>query len=204
MNYAVFDTESTSVGATAEVIQFSAVLLKENLQVERITNFYCYTQEPIDPQAAEIHHLTPEFLMEQSRGKTFEDNFLQLDWIYKADLIWVGYNVGFDTRVVNNTLTRNGLPKYDFGKPVVRLSNQKGHRTFDLMRFYATLNNGYNRKLSVVAQSLPYSNEKLEALYKKFLTVVGSDISNPLTYHNALYDVMITWLLLYNIRAKCM
>lgn len=203
MRYVVFDTETTGLGSTAEVIQFSALLLKENLQVERITDFYCYTQEEIDPKASAVHNLTPTFLMEKSGGKTFEDNFLNLDWIKFSDLIWVGYNVSFDIRMVNNTLARNGLPKYDFGKNVVRIGNQSGRGYFDLMRFFAMLNNGYNRKLSVVAKTLPYSEEKLETLYKKFLFVAKNDASEA-TYHNSLYDAMITWLLLHSIRNKCM
>lgn len=199
MNYIVFDTETTGLGSTSEVIQFSGLLLDHNLKLSKLINFYCYTQEPIEAEAAKIHGLTASFLMKQSGGKTFEDYFFELAPKEK-DLIWVGYNTKFDIAVINRTLEQNGLAKYDFGKPTALLNKKFGIYNFDLMPIFASPS-GYNQRLSTVAKQLPYSEEKLASMYQKLLNLAG--LQTDVTYHNAIYDALVTWLLLGNFRQLC-
>ncbi len=199
MNYLVFDTETTGFRPTAEVIQFSGLLLNEKLKLQRLINFYCYTQETVEKKALEIHKLSSKFLMEQSGGKAFEDYFFALAPEEK-DLTWVAYNTSYDMRVINNTLTRNGLPSYDFGKTTALLNKKHGIYNFDLMKVMASLY-GHNIKLSVAAQTLPYSEEKIHSMYKKLMELAG--MKSEVTFHNSLYDVLITWLLLGEHRNRC-
>lgn len=199
MKYLVFDNETTGLGQSAEVIQFSGLLLDEKLKLQRLINFYCYTQEEMEPKAFETHKLSHRYLMEQSGGKTFEDYFLELVPKEK-DLTWIAYNVSYDMRVINNTLTRNGLPAYNFGKTTALLNKTKGIYNFDLMKIIASIY-GHAVKLSVAAQTLPYSEDRINSMYKKLLQLAG--MSNETTFHNSLYDVLITWFLLGEHRNLC-
>lgn len=203
MNYLVFDTETTGLSNSDEVIQFSGLLLNEQLKLKKLVNFYCYTAIPINPKASSVNRLTPKKLLKYSGGRTFEDYFLNCQDFHQPDLTWIGYNVKFDIGKVNGTLTNNGLPAYDFGSGVVRLgSATEGRHYFDLMNSLAMKNKGIKQKLSVVAESLHYSQQQLDSMYSKFLQLAGHE--SNLKYHDSLYDSLITWLLLTENKDWCM
>lgn len=214
MNYFVFDTETSGFGKNAisangmaihlhdEVIQFAGLLLDEDFRLKKVINFHCYTAVPIQPKAQAVNHLSHEILMKYSGGKTFEDYFLNLSDLHMDDLTWIGYNVSFDTRMVNSTLKHNGLPEYDFGTGVESLRSAKvGRHYFDLLKVLAMKNGGIRMKLTQAANHLPYSGKQIEGMYKKILCLTKS--KSTLTFHDALYDALVTWLLVVQNKECC-
>lgn len=213
MNYFIFDTETTGIGAGAvldkksfsvgdEVIQFAGLLLDESLRLKKVISFHCYTAVPIHPEAQAVNHLDHQKLMKYSGGRTFEDFFLNQPDLHSKDLTWIGYNVKFDIRVVNNTLKQNGLAEYDFGTCVKTLrSGVEGRHYFDLLELFAMKNSGIKIKLVQAARSLSYTEQQINTMYGKLLQLTNS--KSDLTFHDALYDSLVTWLLLVQNKEWC-
>lgn len=202
MNYTVFDVETTGLGGKAEVVQFSALLLNDDLKIQKVYNTYCYTQVAFQEEAAAVTGLDHEKLMKLSKGKFFEDFYCSSDLFKLKDNIWCGYNGVFDKRIINNTLTQNGLQPHDFGTEIARFNKTSGVYYFDVMKLNCLVKKiSYNEKLSQCAKALPYSQQKLDLMYAKLLKIVKSD--TEITFHNALYDSMITWLYLDANRRWC-
>lgn len=214
MSYFVFDTETTGIGAGTvldkkgsvsvndEVIQFAGLLLDESLRLKKVISFHCYTAVPIYPKAQAVNHLDHQKLMKYSGGRTFEDFFLNQSDLHSDDITWVGYNVKFDMRIINNTLKQNGLDVYDFGTCIKTLrSRVKGRCYFDLLESLAMRNGGIRMKLVQAAKSLPYTEQQLNAMYGKLLQLTNN--KSDLTFHDALYDSLVTWLLLVQNEEWC-
>ena len=214
MNYFIFDTETTGIGAGAvldkkksfsvgdEVIQFAGLLLDESLRLKKVISFHCYTAVPIHPEAQAVNHLDHQKLMKYSGGRTFEDFFLNQPDLHSKDLTWIGYNVKFDIRVVNNTLKQNGLAEYDFGTCVKTLRSEvEGRHYFDLLELFAMKNSGIKIKLVQAARSLSYTEQQINTMYGKLLQLTNS--KSDLTFHDALYDSLVTWLLLVQNKEWC-
>ena len=116
MKYFLYDVETTGFTRRDEVIQFSGYLLDDNLRNEHIINFYAYTQIESNPDALKVHHLDKKLLWELSQGKTFEEQIFQYEFLFDAkDITFVGYNIPFDNRLVNQTLKNNGYEPFNFG-----------------------------------------------------------------------------------------
>lgn len=194
MNTFVFDTESTGLTSNDEVIQFSGLLLDDNLNLIRVVNFYCDTQVKIHPEASKVNGLTSDLVHKLSGGKFFEDYYCNEPIFKLKDMCWVGYNIDFDTRMVNNTLRNNGLPVHNFGKRTTSLDKKEGIYCYDVMQVFAAKRHSHKVKLSVAAQELKFTQDSLDKMYQKLLHLAGEYVD--LTFHNAIYDAMITWLLL--------
>ena len=195
MQYAVFDVETTGLGIKDEVIQFSCILTDENFCALNYFNFYCYTQQELDVKASEITGINREDLWRLSEGKTFEDQFFKLkELVNNPNLVWVHYSTnGFDLRLVNQTLTNNGLDTFYFGKNCTRLDKQSGVWNFNICNALANFKyGGRPRRLSQAASELPYSEEEIIRVLESKCKGCGVN-----GYHNALYDAFVTWLLLY-------
>ena len=109
MKYFLYDVETTGLTRRDEVIQLSGFLLNKDLRKEQIINFYCYTQVETNPEAQKVHGLDKKLLWELSGGKTFEEQIFQYDFLFnEEDITFVGYNISFDNRMVNQTLKNNG------------------------------------------------------------------------------------------------
>lgn len=200
MQYIVFDTETTGLSASDEVVQFAGLLLDEKLDLVNIINFYCQTQVALSPGASEITHLDGKLLHTLSGGKFFEDYYCSVPVFRFPDLVWIGYNVSFDCRMINNTLTNNGLPLHNFGNKIVNLDRTEGIYNFDVMQLVAAGNNGIKKKLADAANGLPHSQDELEQMFQKLLRLTGSPAE--ICFHNALYDAMVTWLVLVNRKSR--
>lgn len=123
MKYFLYDVETTGFTRRDEVIQFSGYLLDDNLRNEHIINFYAYTQIESNPDALKVHHLDKKLLWELSQGKTFEEQIFQYEFLFDAkDITFVGYNIPFDNRLVNQTLKNNGYEPFNFGSKVTALA----------------------------------------------------------------------------------
>ena len=134
MKYFLYDVETTGFTRRDEVIQFSGYLLDDNLRNEHIINFYAYTQIESNPDALKVHHLDKKLLWELSQGKTFEEQIFQYEFLFdEKDITFVGYNIPFDNRLVNQTLKNNGYEPFNFGSKVTALTKSEGRHYFDLM-----------------------------------------------------------------------
>lgn len=125
MKYFIFDCESTGLGNFDEVIQFSGLLFDETYEILDVVNFYCNTSKLISSEVENVHGLNNKVLNELSEGLFFEDKIIDYPWLYKPnDIVFIGYNVSFDIRMVNNTLRMAGFPEIDFGENVPKVPNK--------------------------------------------------------------------------------
>ena len=191
MRYIFYDVETTGFAKQDEVIQFGAVVTDGNLKVVGKVMFYCYTQVPIRDGAYKVHGIKKERLYELSGGRTFEDYFLGNKLFYEPDLVWVSYSTnGFDERLVNNTLTNNGLARYDFGSEEKYLGQfSKGRHWFNACHALANrCNGGKVRKLSQLVEK--YGITDKEEYHRKLFGLKAS-------FHDATYDAFMMWVLVF-------
>lgn len=218
MKYFLYDVETTGFTRRDEVIQFSGYLLDDNLKNEHIINFYAYTQIESHPDALKVHHLDKKLLWELSRGKTFEEQIFQHEFLFnEKDITFVGYNIPFDNRLVNQTLKNNGYEPFNFGSKVTALAKPEGRHYFDLMPPMSSMfNHGIKMKLSDTIKQIKFKSLKeINEVYDVIFKNVGmpSGFSEDLAkqneiskFHNSLYDSFIYWCLLldYKTQINCM
>ena len=218
MKYFLYDVETTGFTSRDEVIQFSGYLLDNNLRKEQIINFYSYTQVDSHPDALKVHHLDKKLLWELSQGKTFEEQIFQYKFLFEEpDITFVGYNIQFDNRLVNQTLKNNGYKPFNFGNRVNALAKTEGRYYFDLMTPMSSMfNHGIKMKLSDTITYIKFKSLKeINEIYDVIFQNVGmpSGFSEDLAkqteiskFHNSLYDSFIYWCLLldYRTQINCM
>lgn len=211
MYFMIFDTETTGLSPKDEVIQFAGLLVRtttreekeamkaagkpvKELKMSKFYNFYCDTIKSINPDAAKIHGIDKKKLKELSQGYTFEDNFLPIiKELEEFNICWIAYNVAFDKRIINQTLSNNGLPIFDFGKTKVTISDDNTTSNFCLMNAMTSLNTaGKRRKLAEVVDELGYTKEAIDKSFAIFAKQCGLDPKG--SYHDATYDVFCTYL----------
>lgn len=195
MKYFVFDTETTGLGQQDEVIQFAGYLLDDNFKFLTLHQFYCDTTVKINERALETHKITHAMLKKFSRDVFFEDYFTELKPVLDTpDIVFVGYNVKFDIRLVNQTLTNQGYNAYDFGKKTTTLRNTKGRYYFDLMAALQNFKFGGKPVKLVNAVNTLLNVEHTNTIYDKIANKLPYDSS--MRYHSAIYDAFMTSALL--------
>lgn len=187
--------ETTGLLKTDEVIQFGAFIADSSFKLRQYVNFYCYTQVPISSGAAKANGMNKHKLMELSGGKTFEDNFLKLSFVQDGgkDTVWVSYSSGsFDTRLINQTLVQNGLPKMKFGNRLVDLRHNTSFPCeYNAMAaLKSQVFKGRSMKLSEACASCGLTEMKLDTAFNKLLK------NETARYHDALYDSFALWSIL--------
>lgn len=200
MKYFIFDTETTGLSAKDEVVQFSGFLVGDECQLLKLYNFYCYPLVEFPQEVQSVTQLNKEILMNLSGGRFFEEQFYECKALLsEKDLTWVGYNVTFDTRLVNQTLKQNGYPIHNFGRKVGTLSNDKGIYHFDVLDAIATT---YNRgiRLKLREAVVKHCSKSLEQIQKEYLRIMqyAKEESN-ITFHNAIFDSYLTYCLFKDI-----
>lgn len=205
MKYLIFDTETTGLHSQDEVIQFSGLILDNNLKLKRGYNWYCDTQHEINKDAAAVHGITKKMLHDLSGGKVFEDHwFTMLNGIDMTEgITFIGWNVDFDKRLINQTLNNNGLDEFDFGRKVTTLRNSPDVYSFDLMKAVANLMVGRDRlkleqALKMISMDETTLKKRYSRLASKFTNVVEKD------FHNALYDTYVTYEIFSEFAMKFM
>lgn len=201
--YVIFDVETTGMSKRDEVIQFSAIVVPDKVHTvccpEKMVNFYCETQVPISAGAFNVHQLSRQKLHVLSEGMVFEDNWLNfVDSLREHQVVWVDWSVGaFDERLINQTLTNNGLPDY-FHFPRFRDLNKCLEHRFsclDLMGIVGSRFGKSSMKLVDAVNSLPYTRERINNAYLANATRLPN-FDETMKFHNALYDSYVTRLVL--------
>lgn len=195
MYYFLFDTETTGLYKRDEVIQFSGLLLDNDGRLIKIINEYCYTNVHINKEAEKTHKLNKRVLWELSGGLPLEKQLRKYDFLFKEkNIMFIGWNVGFDVRMVNQTLTNNGYEKFDFGKKVNNFATHSGRCYLDLMPGVCAFNKQYGSrmKLAKVPSILKTCTEaELNAKYNVLYEQYGKGYT--MKYHNALFDSFVLW-----------
>lgn len=203
MKYFLFDVETTGLYQKDEVIQFAGFLLDESGKLMEVVNEYCYPSVSINPSAYAVHKLDNELLWKLSDGLSFEHQFLHHKFLFDDDITFVGWNVSFDCRMVNQTLQKSGYGKFDFGSKENRFNHKNGRHVVDLMAPVAAILGCHSNrlKLSKAVEKLTICsiadiNYRYEVIFNKY----GKN--NSMKFHNALYDSFLYWPLFLEYRDK--
>lgn len=215
MKFVIFDTETT--GLNGEAIQMAMIVLDENLKIESFDSFYCDTDCVIEKGATNVHGLTNEMVHKLSGGKYFEDYVLgnprYKKLFFEEDVVFPGYNVLFDLKIVNNSLINTGhglitdIKKYSDLKnnPDAKLrlvtktynpiKETGGAHWFDLME-YARNRTGMIKGLNL-AKAVDLLVRDIDV--KTSFDVVSKkfNLQSGKSYHDASYDAFCTMLLFY-------
>lgn len=205
MNYIIFDTETTGLKSNDEVIQFSAIVCNSAFRVIGAENFFSYSIVSIDPGAQAVHGISREKLYVLSGGKGFEEQFYKFTKKYVTDdTVWIGYNISFDKRLINQTLQNGGEPPFEFGQETKRLgvaSVAPGRWYFDAMKpISAAMRSPRSLKLADAGKALAkyYKPGQVEAMFDTLCKKIG--VNTDAQFHSALYDSFVTFLLVYTYR----
>lgn len=208
--FVIFDTETTSLfmrtatRAGAEVIQFSAILIDECFNITRVINRYCSSTQLVDPNALKVHNLSDKKISILSDDKFFEQIVKEEKLRDLDNVTWIGYNVNFDIKMVNQTLLQNGYESLDFGKNVETLNfHRSGNYHFDAMRCLSRLS-GYNRnvKLSDLVNKyygVEYFKQLCSIMRNKF-NIIDPLIGKEDFFHNAIFDSLATLLIIQKFK----
>lgn len=208
MKYCVIDTEATGLWTSDEIIQFSGLLTDENFNVLNFVNFYCDTLKTISSDAFALHNISNTELTLRSGGKFFESyrNGVYKQLFEMDDVIWIGWNIQFDIRMINNTLTNNGYDPVDFGDRVAALNVTKGRHWFDLMPAASgLLGAGYRMKLIDAVAKCGFTAEQVSAAFtniSKLFKFDDDSINLDSSYHRANYDVVATWMVMNSLNNR--
>lgn len=106
----VFDVETTGLGKDAKIIQFSAVkynVVNGLLQEKSYVDVYINPKEPLSPKITEITGICDELLSYYDGEEVTGPKILE----YMKDVpLWLGYNVGFDVRMLSQMAERLNIP----------------------------------------------------------------------------------------------
>jgi DNA polymerase III epsilon subunit-like protein len=197
----LYDTETTGLGPRDEVIQIAGILTDINLKPLYAVNRYCFSTVPIDPGAFNSHGITRTDLLKLSGGRFLEDVDDEIKFLREEkDLVCISYNHDFDGRLMNQTMTNNGLDKFDFGTKIATLKRNLTAGRYNLCAmhlFTQVLNAGRKYDLKQLAKTRSgYDEVTLFALYTEFAKRLSFTVDESRKYHDALFDVFLIWVLL--------
>lgn len=185
-----------------EVIQIGGILTNDNLEPELTFCHFCDTLAPLSKKAFEVHKISLEYLRTYVKDIYLEEVITNyLPFLYKKDLVTIGYNIKFDITMITQTL-RDFKRKPQFGTSLISSLLPKSGRYFiDLVPFYIRTINGkpYKPTLELLSKNL------LSDFYK-FLDTYPDVIfeSNNLNFksqtlfptnHNSFIDSLYCYLL---------
>lgn len=106
VDFVVFDTETTGFNlSTDRILSIGAVRVLNN-QIDIKNSFEIFLkQEVSNPESIPIHGI----IKEHKYQKIPEKEAIMLFSDYVKDSILVGHHVGYDIKMLNNSLERNGL-----------------------------------------------------------------------------------------------
>lgn len=189
-----------------EVVQMSALVCDlEELAPLELISFYCMPTEPISDGASGVHKISNSSIRELSKGKYLEDYLLEprdkggySDVFGAKGNIYIAYNSKFDIGVINNTLAGYSM-EVDFGRKVKTFMDFDESYNYNLClmeAFRSVQGLSRNVKLSEALDILKFT--KLDSTYEAVLKRFNKQSSS--SFHNADYDTVAAWSLLYLLR----
>ena len=213
--FIVFDTETTGLKVVpksslnlpcsalnrgAEVVQIGGIIF-DGSTLEP-SNLFCYYCDAVTAEC-ERGAMQVNKLSLRNIRKTLSCRFLPeimttfLPDFFEEDVCLIGYNVGFDISMVDQSLSNSSL-KWNFDKPLT--SNtlpSKGPCVVDVMPFVSY--NGKYRKLSSFDNEL---KSRRDAFLAKYIGTLGINTNDITTLqgqineaHNSFYDSLNTYIL---------
>lgn len=201
MKIVIWDTETTDRGSQDEVIQFSSIVTNMDLDIVGYIDRYCFTNVQISPAAENTHGINRKLLYELSGGKYFEDMLEEIPILRTGNFVFIAYNRKFDQRLVNQTLTNNGLDKFNFGKRMdgfLKRNLPLGRYNYCAMELLSkAINGGQVRPLEELCRTKSGETaESLQIKFRNFCKLFNIPVDEKAKAHNALFDSFMTWVLL--------
>ncbi len=206
----IFDTETTSLfmrtptKAGAEVIQFAAIMVDENFNITRVINRYCSSTQLVDSEALKVHKLSDKKISILSDDKFFEQIVREESLRNLDNVTWIGYNINFDIKMINQTLFQNGYEGLDFGKNTEMLSFRKnGIYHFDAMRCLSRLS-GYTHNVKLSDLINKYYGvdyfRRLCCTFRNNFNIIDPLIGEEDFFHNAIFDSLATLVIIQKFK----
>ena len=215
MVYVVLDTETTGLDENSSVIQLAYFVLNDKFELIDVKNYFCYSDKPLTPEIEELTGITNDKLKVWSKGYYLEEYLLD-DPIFRntSDVVFVGHNIKFDTGVINQTLKFRKIEPIDFGRRTKKIPSNLNGKPVQVctaeclssvlgFQHYIKLQQMfnlafYNKNSDKIDKDVFYDKvlKSLDVIVKKF----NVDITGDLGFHNALFDVYITFLIFVKYR----
>lgn len=230
MKFIVFDTETTSIPRfrglpepscldkfnvrypnhimkfNGEVIQFAGLVCDENFALEKIISFYCMPSEPISQEAFNVNKISNEMIYDLSKGKRLEDYLIKdeeiHDLLFNSNNLFIGHNVKFDMKVINDNLLNYCYPEINFGESVKSFTGLDKGSSYH----YDTMSNAMRilglrkrpKLIELVKMLVP------EVDLDRFCSYVMNQHhkTSSVKLHDACYDAICTWLAASKLREK--
>lgn len=206
MEYVIFDTETTGLTfGEDDVIQLAYVVLNDDLKIVDARSQYNNTDVAISAGAQNVHGISKQFL-EDKVGATFLKDVIDSDKYFngeKKDIVYIAYNAPFDINIINKKLHARGYNGVDFGVADPTLNHTEGKSHFCMMNGLRRLRRWPTAKKLTQARNIILKNiddTTINTLYNALTKQFDIDVREGSSYHDALYDSLITALLFAQTR----
>ncbi len=211
MEYFIFDTETSGLPDMKnkqahnpyEVIQLAGFRIDEDFNVLQVVNIYCNISHQISEGAYNVHGIDNKTLLKLSKGKTLEDYLSEPEYswlVNPKDIVFLAYNVDFDKKMVNDSLTNNGYAPINFGREVNIVPKKGSTGVYNMCLCKASKvvfrYPRYKKLTEIVETKLPYNAERMSKYLARFCEIYKVEHNND-NFHDALYD-SLALLLLFN------
>lgn len=173
--YVLFDTETTGNKEDDKIIQFGAMIIDQEGNVEAYDEL-CSTDIEIKIEAMEVHNITPSFLVGKPKAveTTFYQKLLELN---QSENYLIAHNISFDMGMINKEGFVNNYSTIDTLRCAKHLFPDLPYHRLQYLRYALEL----------------YKTEADEAA-KHNITIKA---------HDAIGDVLVMKLFLSKLVSKC-
>ncbi|QDF29174.1 3'-5' exonuclease [Halarcobacter anaerophilus] len=173
--YVLFDTETTGNQDDDKVIQFGAMIVSQNGEVEAYDEL-CSTDVEIKLEAMEVHNITPDLLI--GKPKATETSFYKrLEELNSNENYLIAHNINFDMSMIEKEGFVNSYQIIDTLRCAKHLFPQMPYHRLQYLRYALEL----------------YKKEQKEA--EKYNITIKA--------HDAIGDVLVMKLFLSKLVTKC-
>lgn len=173
--YVLFDTETTGNQDDDKVIQFGAMIVAQNGEVEAYDEL-CSTDVEIKLEAMEVHNITPDLLI--GKPKAVETSFYKrLEELNSQENYLIAHNINFDMSMIEKEGFINSYKTIDTLRCAKHLFPEMPYHRLQYLRYALEL----------------YKKEQKEA--DKYNITIKA--------HDAIGDVLVMKLFLSKLVAKC-
>lgn len=173
--YVLFDTETTGNQDDDKVIQFGAMIVAQNGEVEAYDEL-CSTDVEIKLEAMEVHNITPDLLI--GKPKAVETSFYKrLEELNSQENYLIAHNINFDMSMIEKEGFINSYKIIDTLRCAKHLFPEMPYHRLQYLRYALEL----------------YKKEQKEA--DKYNITIKA--------HDAIGDVLVMKLFLSKLVAKC-